>query len=219
MATKHGIDRGTRVPEQRTESVRARLQPAALTKDPVHLALGECVRTAVRSRGAVLEPGRPFVAEAADPLVRGGAGHADGLGGAHHRPPFLLNPLDDQPSAERRELRPTMTHESLLPVRSSDKPQTVQGGSRLSTTFVGTTASSASAPVAARLRPGNDASVDWDRFSSRPDPGDERLAATALRYVPRTVTKTSGSCASSRLLLLVSEVGKARPAVGSPSEP
>jgi hypothetical protein len=39
-----------------------------------------------------------------------------------------------------------MAHESLLPARDSDKPQTVQGGSRLSTTLMGTTASRHESP-------------------------------------------------------------------------
>ena len=37
--------------------------------------------------------------------------------------PLLEHARDEQEPAERREPRPTMSHESLLPVRDSDKPK------------------------------------------------------------------------------------------------
>ena len=61
------------------------------------------------------------------------------LGGRGDRPAFLEHTRDEQESAEGGETSPTMGHESLLPVRSFGQPQTVQGGSRLSTTLMGTT--------------------------------------------------------------------------------
>jgi hypothetical protein len=73
-------------------------------------------------RGAIFQARDALLLEPPAPLVCGGAGDAARLGRCRHAPTLLEDPRDEQQPAEWREPRPTMSHESLLPVRDSDKP-------------------------------------------------------------------------------------------------
>ena len=139
LAAKDRVDRRAGMSKLRPEAVRLELPPATRPHDPPDLAAREGVRAPVRRRGSILEASRPFLAEPSQPLVRGRPGDPHRLGCRSNRPLLLEDAVHEQESAERGETSPTMGHESLLPVRSFGQPQTAQGGSRLSTTLMGTT--------------------------------------------------------------------------------
>ena len=52
--------------------------------------------------------------EAPQPFVAGRCRASLGFGRRRHRPPQSQNPIDEQPPALHRQLRPRMSHESLL---------------------------------------------------------------------------------------------------------
>src|SRR5918992_550363 len=91
---------------------------------------------AVRRGGPILEARQALLAVALHPFGYGGPRYSSGRGRRRLRPPFDQNPLHDQPSAERGKSRSTMSHESLLSVRSR-QPQTVKEALLMSTTLRG----------------------------------------------------------------------------------
>jgi hypothetical protein len=115
-APEDPVDRRAGVPERRAEAVRSPAEAPPGGEDPAHLTPGEGPGTPERGRAAVDEALEPFGLEAPQPLVDGGPGHAHRFGSRRSRPSLHQDPLDQDPSAERCELRPTMGHESLLPV-------------------------------------------------------------------------------------------------------
>ena len=119
--------------EHRPEAMRSIPGPPAGSKDPVNRSRSERMGSTVRSRGAVLQAQQSFVPEPLHPLRYGRPGDADCCRSCSLCPPFDENPLDHDPSAERGERRLTMTHESLLSVRSC-QPQTVKEALLMSTT-------------------------------------------------------------------------------------
>lgn len=90
----------------------------------------QSVGTAQWCRRPILEAGHAVLPVAADPLVSRGPGDARGLGRLGNRPPEILHPLADEKPSERRELRPTMGHESLLPRLGLWSAPNRAGGSR-----------------------------------------------------------------------------------------
>src|SRR5439155_26519890 len=109
--------------------------------------------TPVRRRGPVLEPRRPLVTEPAEPLVHRGCRHRGGLRRLSDRPAVDQDAFHEHATPVRRELRPTMGHESLLPARSLFNPEPCREALLRSTTLVGTTPSRRRRPLWARCRP------------------------------------------------------------------
>src|SRR5512132_1630023 len=132
--------------------MRANLQPAAGPEDPFDVPSRQGPRTAVRGTRAVLEAIESLLPEPLQPLVGSRPRDADRSGCCRHGPAVLEDPGNEKQPSERGETSPTMGHESLLPVRSFGQPQTVQGGSRLSTTSVGTTPSRRKRSLSMSLR-------------------------------------------------------------------
>jgi hypothetical protein len=116
--------------------------PSASPQDAVYVPRRQGVGSAVRRGGAILEAKQPFLPVALHRLGHSCPGDPSRCSGGRLSPPLEENPIHHQPSAERGESRPTMSHESLLSVRSR-QPQTVKEALLVSTTFVGTTTSSA----------------------------------------------------------------------------
>ena len=134
MAKEDIADGRARHPGKRREAVRAEAVLVTGGKDRVHLRLGQSPRRAVRPGAPILESCLALGLEPPEPLPGRLATHADHVGRMGDGHPVDQDPVDQQPAAERRQLGPTMCHESL-PFDVSWIPTPTSGGSRLSTTY------------------------------------------------------------------------------------
>src|SRR6266540_2045995 len=170
---------GPRMPQHRPQSVGTVARAPASPQDAVYVPRRQGVGSAVRRGGAILEAKQPFLPVALDPLGHSCPRHPSRCSGGRLSPPLEENPIYQQPSAERGESRPTMSHESLLSVRSR-QPQTVKEALLMSTTFVGTTPSPAGR-----------------RSALRPPAGGSRTPISIGRPIARRVParpRTSSGC-------------------------
>jgi hypothetical protein len=123
-----------RVAEERAEAVRTDPQPAADDQDPADLALGQGTWPMEWPRRAVLEPCLALRPIPPEPLVRGRPADPELLGCGGCRPALDQDAIDQEPSAERRELGRTMEHESPPSEWSFDNPIPSTRALNLSTT-------------------------------------------------------------------------------------
>jgi hypothetical protein len=105
-----------RRPGERRQAVRAESVLMSGGKDRVHLCLRQRPRRLMRPRAPVLESRFALGLIPPEPLPGGLAAHADGVGDGHAA--HNEDPVDQQPPAEPRQLRPTMCHGSLPTVVS-----------------------------------------------------------------------------------------------------
>jgi len=119
VTKKNPVHGGARTAQGGSEVVRSSLGPPALPQDPPLLPAMQGMRRAVGPARAIPEAGFSLLAEPGDPLVGGGAGHPDRLRRLRWCPPEHQHPIDQQPAAERSQLGPRMSHESLLSVRTA----------------------------------------------------------------------------------------------------
>jgi len=127
VAAQDAIHGRARVAQQRPQTVRPDPQPTAQAQDAAHAALVQGARRASWSRRAILEAGQPLGSIAAQPLVGGGATHAERLGGDRRRPALDQDPINQQPPAKGRQPGGTMEHESPPSVWSFDNPKPSRG--------------------------------------------------------------------------------------------
>ena len=83
-------------------------------EDRVHPFLGQGPGRPVGPGTPVLETWLALGLEPAQPLPGRLAAHSGHVGGVSHGHPVDDDPLDQEPSAEQGQFRPTMRHESLL---------------------------------------------------------------------------------------------------------
>jgi hypothetical protein len=139
VAAEDPVHRGPGHPQLRTEPVRSPLQAATNGQDLADLGRWQGVGAAAGPGRAVLEPRLSLLPVAAEPLVDRRSGHPGSLGGLPGHPAQDRHPLHQQKPPLRRQLRPTMGHESLL--SAGVHTPTVMEALAVSTTLVGTTAS------------------------------------------------------------------------------
>ena len=123
MPAQDAVHRRAGMTQQRAQAMRTDTQPSPCDEDPADLALGQRPRPAARSRRAVVETSRALFAVSAQPLVRGRPAHPEHLGRSCRRPALDQDPINQQPSAERRQLGRTMKHESPPSDWSFDNPK------------------------------------------------------------------------------------------------
>jgi hypothetical protein len=106
-------DGGARHADDGGQAVRPEAVCMAGGENDVDSLPGQGARHPVRPGGPVLEPRLALGLEPVQPLpgrLAADARHVGRVGNGH---PFNQDPVDQQPAAERRQLGPTMCHESL----------------------------------------------------------------------------------------------------------
>jgi len=134
IPTKDAVHGRARVTEERSEAVRANSESASGDEDPTDLALGQGPRPTMGSSRAVLETSLALGPVPPQPLIRGGSADPEHLGRGRGRPAPGQDSIDQEPSAERRELGRTMEHESPPSEWSFDNPIPSTRALNLSTT-------------------------------------------------------------------------------------
>jgi hypothetical protein len=134
MAAQDAVHGRAWMTEERSQAMRSDPQPAADDQDPADLALRQRPRPVERSGRAVLESGSTLGTVPPQPLVRGRAADPEHLRRCRGRPALDQDPIDQEPSAERRELGRTMEHESPPSEWSFDNPIPSTRALNLSTT-------------------------------------------------------------------------------------
>jgi hypothetical protein len=134
MAAQDAIHGRARMAKQRPKPIRSDAHPTPGEEDPRDRPIGQGSGSPTRPAGAVFEPGEAVRSVPPEPLVRRGSADPDSFRRHRGRPPVGDDPLDEEPSAERRQLGRTMEHESPPSVRSFDNPKPSTRALSLSTT-------------------------------------------------------------------------------------
>jgi hypothetical protein len=113
VADQHVADGRAGHLDDRGQAVRAEPVFVAGGEDRVDQKLGQGPWHPVGPRAPVLEPSLALGLEPPEPLPGRLAAHAGHLGCMGDGHPVDEDPVHEQPTAERRQLGPTMCHESL----------------------------------------------------------------------------------------------------------
>jgi hypothetical protein len=113
VARQDVADGGARHPDDRGQAMGTDTQFVASSQDGVHPSLRQGAWRMAGPGRSILKACQALSAVATDPFRRGLPTHAAGLGRAGDRPAIGVDAIDQEPSAEHGQLRPTMCHESL----------------------------------------------------------------------------------------------------------
>ena len=127
FATEDLADRRARHAENGSEPVGPDPQRHPRLDHSLNDVGGQGARGPTRGGAAVLQARQAVSAISADPLRGRLTTHASHLGRLGHRPSLELDALGQERSAEYRQLRPTMSHESLPTVWITNNPNRGQG--------------------------------------------------------------------------------------------